>query len=127
MRQKRLAVLGLCGGALIVVTALGIWIQRLEQRVAVLERTASARVAVAPAVPDVPVQSSPNWKTSDKSLADNGITIFYDNPPAHAPLLESAKLPNGSRLPQGTTTHEINGLTYYVMPLGHGSNVPRVQ
>jgi hypothetical protein len=125
MRQKRLAVLGLCGGVLILITAVGIWIQRLEQRVGALEQIARARVAVAPAVAVALAQRSPDWTTSDNVLSDNGSTIHYESLPGTAPLPDSGRLPNGSRLPNGTTSHEINGLTYYVMPLGHETKVPR--
>jgi hypothetical protein len=125
MRQKRLAVLGLCGGALILITVLGIWIQRLEQRVASLEQMAQARAPIAPAVPVALAQRSPNWTTSDNILSDNGVTLHYESPPGTAPQLYSGHLPNGSPLPQGTTSHEINGLTYYVMPLSHEAKVPR--
>jgi len=121
MRQKRLAVLGLGGGALILITGLGIWTQRLEQRVATLEQVASARVAFAPAVPVAMAPRSPNWNLSDKMLSDNGVTLHFASPQGAVPDC----LPNGSRLPDGTTSHEINGLTYYVMPLGHELKVPR--
>jgi hypothetical protein len=125
MRQRRLAVLALGGGVLILITALGIWIQRLEQRVATLEQRAETRVAVASAVPVALAQRSPDWTTSDHILSDNGVTLHYESPPGATPQPYSGRLPNGSPLPEGTTSHEINGLTYYVMPLSHEAKVPR--
>jgi hypothetical protein len=103
MLRGRLAVLGLCGVLLCAMVAGAVRIHTLEQRVASLEQQTRARVVTAQATP----ASAP--LTLDWAPAGNDGRTLQPGP--------TLRFPDGARVPNGATPHEINGMTYYVMPL----------
>jgi len=112
MVRGRLAVLGLCSVVLAVMVAAALRIHSLEERVASLEKASQAPATVAAA----PVNGL-TWAPEDRGTATlqlpdgNGVV--------------TSQLPKGAQLSGGTTAHEINGMTYYVMPLadsGHAAS-----
>ena len=107
--RRRLAVLGVSGVVLIAMTAGVIRIYHLEQRVASLEVAARLQMT---AVPITAVANTP--MTLEWAPRDN-------NQPA-------LRLQQAPELPNGATPHEINGMTYYVMPLAavtYGATIQR--
>jgi hypothetical protein len=96
--RRRLAVLGVTGVVLIAMAAGAIRIYHLEQRVASLEAAARPRMTAVPITPVVSTPITLDWAPSD------------NNQPA-------LQLQQAPELPKGATRHEINGMTYYVMPL----------
>jgi hypothetical protein len=106
--RSRFALLGVVSVPLIVIVAGGLRLRSLEQRVATLEKSAQTQtLAQATRVGSAPV--SYNW-----APAGNGLTV--DQLPRGSALVTSQH-PNLSQFPNGATAHEINGMTYYVMPL----------
>jgi hypothetical protein len=96
--SRRLAVLGLSGLMLIAMVAGALRIHRLEQRIAALE-TARAPVALAP----VAAVSSPGLDFRWEPAGNDQMAV---QPPHQFP-----------QFPNAPTRHEINGMTYYVVPL----------
>jgi hypothetical protein len=94
----RLAVLGLSGLALIAMVAGALRIHGLEQRIAALE-TARAPVALAP----VAAVSYPGLDFRWEPAGNDQMAV---QPPHQFP-----------QFPNAPTRHEINGMTYYVVPL----------
>jgi hypothetical protein len=101
--RRRLAILGFCGAVAIVIASAGWKIHSLEQRLASLESAARAR-ALVPATP-VTFDWVPDQSGSPIVQLPGG------NPVA------TTQLPNRGQLPKGATPHEINGMTYWVVPL----------
>jgi hypothetical protein len=104
MVRGRLAVLGLCGVVLTAMVAAALRIQSLDQRVASLEKASRVTATVAPS----PVNGL-TWAPEDRG------TVTLQSPDGNGVV--TSQLPKGAQLPGGTTAHEINGMTYYVMPL----------
>ncbi len=114
MSQRRLVVWGVAGAVLSAFVAGAFWIHRLQQRLSGLEREVAAlQVATHASVPVaqvVPVASPPvemKWITPNDGVVVTAPQRFAD----------------GTRLPQGTTTHEINGMPYYIMPLADANSI----
>src|ERR1700693_282202 len=97
--RRRLAVLGLSGLVLIAMTAGALRIYQLEQRVASLEAAARSPVKGAD-IPEVKVSGPLNL-----TWAPGG----NDQP--------AIQVPDSATRLDGSTRHEINGMTYYIMPL----------
>jgi hypothetical protein len=100
MVRGRLAVLGLCGVVLSAMVAAALRIHSLEQR-------APATVAASPV-------NGLTWAPEDRGSAT--LQLPDGN------RVVTSRLPKGAQLPRGTTAHEINGMTYYVMPLAESGN-----
>jgi hypothetical protein len=109
MVRGRLAVLGLCGVVLAAMVAAALKIHSLEQRVASLEK-----VSQAPATVAVSPVTGLTWAPGDRGSAT------LQSPDGNGVV--TSQLPKGAQLPGGTTAHEINGMTYYVMPLADRGN-----
>ena len=114
MSQRRLVVWGVAGAVLSAFVAGAFWIHRLQQRLAGLERevaaleaAADARVPVAQVVPVASPQVETRWITRDNEVVVTAPQRFAD----------------GTPLPQGTTTPEINGMPYYIMPLSDANGI----
>lgn len=110
MVRGRLAVLGLCGVVLSVMVAGALRIHNLEQRVASLER-GPGQIPIAASTPVSTLPQNLIW-------APEGGAATLRFPGGNG--LFTSQLPNGAQLPNGTTAHDINGMTYYVMPLADG-------
>jgi hypothetical protein len=109
MVRGRPAVLGLCGLVLAAMIAAALRIHSLEQRVASLEKASRAPATVAAS----PVNGL-TWAPEDRGSAT--LQLPDGN------RVVTSRLPKGAQLPRGTTAHEINGMTYYVMPLAESGN-----
>jgi hypothetical protein len=96
--RRRLATLGLTGLVLIVMTVGAIRIHRLEQRVASLEAARSTAGGVNAAFAP-------------------GLNLSWTDS-------QQAPVPFADPFPEGMTRHEINGMTYYVMPLADNRGMP---
>jgi len=96
--RRRLAALGLSGLVLLAMAAAALRIHRLEQRVASLERE-RASMTLAP----VTAVSNPGLHLSWAPAGNDQVTVQSPH-----------QLP---QFPYGANRHEINGMTYYVMPL----------
>ncbi len=83
-------------------------IHNLEQRVASLEK-APGQIPIAAATPVSTLPQDFTW------APEGGGTAMLQLPGGNG--LVTSQLPNGAQLPNGTTAHDINGMTYYVMPL----------
>jgi hypothetical protein len=105
--RRRLAVLGISGVVLIAMTAGAIQIYHLEQRVASLEAAAHSPAKVA----DIPV-----------ATVRGPLDVIYT--PAGKDQL-ALQAPGPPPL-GGPTPHEINGMTYYVLPLAATSTIDDV-
>jgi hypothetical protein len=101
MVRKGLVVLGLVGAVLIATVVGVLRIRSLEERVASLERTGRGPVISPP----VTAVNGPGLNLNWGPAGDL----------ATVQVPEGSTLPNG--LPKGTTPHEFNGMTYYVIPL----------
>jgi hypothetical protein len=108
MVRRRIAVLGLSGVVLIAMVAGALRIHTLEQRVASLEKRFQAGAAPLTNPPVV------NWVPA----ADQDVVVQYPDGAVITQSPDGMQPLSGQQLPQGTTSHQINGLTYYVMPLG---------
>jgi hypothetical protein len=123
MSQRRLAVLGIVGVLLVVVVAGGVWIYRLEQRLAGLERevasletAARTHASETRSVPAANPQVQLSWIIpDDRVVPGSGVA---------APVRQSpGRFADGTPLPDGTTAHEINGIPYYIMPLADSTSI----
>jgi len=112
MVRGRLAVLGLCGVVLSVMVAGAMRIHSLEERVASLEKVPQGRIPIAAATPVSTLPQDLTWAPEGSGAATLQL-------PGSNGLVTSP-LPNGAQLPNGTTAHDINGMTYYVIPLADG-------
>ena len=112
MVRSRVAVLGLSGIVLIVMVAGALRIHTLEQRVASLEKRPQGG-ATPPSNP-APFNFVP--------AADQGVVVQYSDDLVTTRSPERMQPLPGAQFPQGTTSHQINGLTYYVMPLTDGGD-----
>jgi hypothetical protein len=110
---RRLAILGLSGLLLSAMVAAGLRIHHLEQRVASLE-TSRPTITAAAVTPVSTPTVDLTWVPNDEGA------VTLQTPGANG--LVTSPLPNGRQLPSGATPHEINGMTYYVMPLADNTS-----
>jgi hypothetical protein len=101
--RRRLALLGVTGVVLIAMTAGALRIYQLEQRVASLEVAARSQVKGA----DITV-----------ATVRGPLDVTYTPVVTDQPAIQS---PGRAMFPDGATRHEINGMTYYIMPLAANS------
>jgi hypothetical protein len=112
MVRGHVAVLGLCGVVLSVLVAGTMRIHSLEERVASLEKASQGQIPIAAATPVSTLPRNLTW------APEGGGAATLQFPGGNG--LVTSQLPNGAQLPNGTTAHDINGMTYYVMPLADG-------
>jgi hypothetical protein len=104
MVRGRLAVLGLCGVVLSVMLAGAMRIHSLEERVASLEKASPGQIPIAAATPVSSLPQNLTWAPEGGGVAT--LQLPGGN------RLVTSQLPNGAQLPNGTTAHGINGMTY---------------